>query len=168
MEAACHSCGGSGRRPMMDTIQVRIPAGVDNGSKIRVPGKGEAGVNGGPPGDLYIVTQVEPHPHFRRVGDHIYLKFPITFSEAALGTRVQVPTIHGATTVKIPPGTQSGQKIRLREKGITSLRSGSNGDMFLEIEVQTPDARDTKARELLQELAAYENKGIRDHLPSGD
>lgn len=168
MEATCHDCRGSGSKPLMDTIQVRIPPGVDNGSKIRVAGKGEAGINGGQPGDLYIVTQVDEHPLFRRVGDHIYLPFPITVTEAALGTKVQVPTIHGKTTVKIPPGTQAGQKIRLREKGIRSLRSGSNGDMFLEIEVRTPDTRDTRVRELLQELSEFEDKTLRDHLPLND
>lgn len=166
MEARCHECGGAGRKPRTETISVRIPPGVDNGSKIRVPGKGEAGLNGGPPGDLFIVTQVEPHPLFKRTGDNIYLIFPITMTEAALGNRIPVPTVHGTTHVKIPPGTQCGQKIRLREKGIKSLRSGTPGDMFLEIEVRTPDARDARARELLEELSQYEDHNIRDHLPT--
>lgn len=130
------------------------------------PGKGEAGINGGPSGDLYIVTQVEPHALFKRTGDNIYLSFPITVSEAALGTRAKVPTVYGTTQVKIPPGTQCGQKIRLREKGIKSLRSGTPGDMFLAIEVKTPETTDARARELLEELSQYEDNGIRDHLPT--
>ncbi len=161
----CSKCKGTGRIPFTETIKVRIPAGVDNGSKVRVPGKGEAGINGGPPGDLYIVTVVEEHPIFKRQGDNIYMKLPITFSEAALGAKITIPTIYGPTTVKIPPQTQCGQKIRVRGKGIKSRRTGQNGDMYLEIEVKTPSIVDTRVRELMKELEKYEDKeAIRGHL----
>ncbi len=165
-EAQCNVCGGSGRKPVTETINVRIPAGVDNGSKIRIAGKGEAGRAGGPPGDLFIITNIEPHPFFRRVGDNIYLTLPVTVSEAALGSKIKVPTVSGTTTVRIPPGTQCGQKIRIRGKGIKSLRTGTPGNMFLEITVQTPDIRNTRVRELLKELSEFEDSDIRKHLPT--
>ncbi|NOY23584.1 MAG: molecular chaperone DnaJ [Acidobacteria bacterium] len=165
-EAQCNACGGSGRKPISETINVRIPAGVDNGSKIRIAGKGEAGLAGGPAGDLFIITKVEPHPFFRRVGDNIYLSLPVTVSEAALGTKIKVPTVSGNTTVRIPPGTQCGQKIRIRGKGIKSLRTGTPGNMFLEITVQTPETRNTRVRELLKELSEFEDANIRKHLPT--
>jgi molecular chaperone DnaJ len=150
----CTTCKGEGflRRP--ETFDVRIPAGVDTGSRVRVPGKGNAGLNGGPPGDLYIVTEVEPHPFFERKGDNIYVKVPVTVTEAALGAKIQVPTLDGPSTIRIPPGTQSGQKLRLREKGAPSLRStGLRGDQFVEVQVVVPRATDERTRELLRELA---------------
>ncbi|RLE15681.1 MAG: molecular chaperone DnaJ [Acidobacteria bacterium] len=165
-EAQCNACGGTGRKPVTETINVRIPAGVDNGSKIRIAGKGEAGRAGGPPGDLFIITNIDPHPFFRRVGDNIYLTLPVTVSEAALGCKIKVPTVSGSTTVRIPPGTQCGQKIRIRGKGIKSLRTGTPGNMFLEITVQTPETRNTRVRELLHELSEYEDPDIRKHLPT--
>ncbi len=161
----CSKCNGKGRLPFTETISVRIPAGVDNGSKVRVPKKGEAGINGGPPGDLYIVTVVEEHPYFKRQGDNIYLKLPVTFSEAALGAKIKIPTIYGSSTVKIPPQTQCGQKIRVRGKGVKSRLTGKNGDMFLEIEIKTPSIVDTRVREIMKELEQYEDReAIRAHL----
>ncbi len=165
-EAQCHECSGTGRKPISETINVRIPAGVDNGSKIRIAGKGEAGSNGGPVGDLFIITNIEPHPFFRRVGDNIYLTLPVTISEAALGSKIKVPTVAGSTTVRIPPGTQCGQKIRIRGKGIKSLRTATPGNMFLEIMIQTPETRNTRVRELLRELSEYEDPDLRKHLPT--
>ncbi len=150
----CPTCGGSGvtRRP--ETFDVRIPAGVDTGSRVRVPGKGNAGFNGGAPGDLYIVTEVEAHPVFERKGDNIYVKVPVTFTEAALGAKVEVPTIDGPSTIKIPPGTQSGQKLRLRGKGAPSLRAtGMRGDEFVEVQVAVPRVADERTKEILRELA---------------
>lgn len=164
-ETQCRNCSGSGRLPISETIKVKIPAGVDNGSKVRVPKKGEAGLNGGSVGDLYIITVVEEDDFFKRKGDNIYVKLPVTYSEAALGAKVTVPTLDGSTTVKIPPGTQCGQKIRIKEKGIKSLRTGTMGDMYLEIQIETIDIRDSKVRELLRELSEFENKKIRNHLP---
>lgn len=149
----CPTCGGAGtiRRP--ETFEVRIPPGVDTGSRVRVPGKGNAGVDGGPPGDLYIVTEVETHPVFERKGDNIYVKVPVTFAEAALGAKVEVPTLDGPSTIKIPPGTQSGQKLRLRDKGAPSLRGNVRGDQFVEVQVVVPRVADERSKEILRELA---------------
>lgn len=163
-KSRCPTCNGSGvvRRP--DTFEVRIPAGVDTGSRVRVPGKGNAGVNGGPRGDLIIITEVEPHPVFERKGDNIYVKVPVTVSEAALGAKVEVPTIDGPSTIKIPPGTQSGQKLRLRGKGAPSLRGDVRGDEFVEVQVVVPAARDERTRELLRELAKLNGENPRAEL----
>jgi molecular chaperone DnaJ len=152
----CPKCHGRGSIQTPETLTVRIPPGVDTGSRVRVPGKGNAGVQGGPPGDLYIVTEVEPHPVFERKGDNIYVKLPVSISEAALGAKVEVPTINGPSTIKIPPGTQSGQKLRLRGKGAPSLRDSSGevrGDEFVEVQVMVPRVADERTKEILRELS---------------
>jgi len=149
----CATCGGSGQVRRPETFDVRIPPGVDTGSRVRVPGKGNAGARGGAPGDLYIVTEVEPHPLFERKGDNIYIKVPVTITEAALGAKVEVPTLDGPTTIKIPPGTQSGQKLRLRDKGAPSLRASARGDQFVEVQVAVPKVADERSKEILRELA---------------
>ena len=149
----CPTCGGSGQIRKPETFDVRIPPGVDTGSRVRVPNKGNAGVAGGPPGDLYIVTDVEPHPVFERKGDNIYVKVPVTITEAALGAKVEVPTIDGPATIKIPPGTQSGQKLRLRGKGTPSLRANVRGDQFVEVHIVTPRVADERSKQILRELA---------------
>jgi len=164
-ETNCPICSGSGRLPQSETIKVKIPAGVDNGSKVRVPKKGEAGKNGGPAGDLLIITVVEEDEFFKRKGDNIYVKIPISYSEASLGAKVDIPTLYGKTTVKIPPGTVCGQKIRIREKGAVSLRTRTKGDMYLEIVLVGPDTTDASARDLLKKLSKFEDKKIRNHLP---
>jgi DnaJ-class molecular chaperone len=123
---------------------------------VRVPGKGNAGIQGGPPGDLYIVTEVEPHSVFERRGDNFYVKLPVTITEAALGAKIEVPTIDGLSTIKIPPGTQSGQKLRLRGKGAPSLRESSGelrGDEFVEVQVMVPHVADERTKEILRELS---------------
>ena len=149
----CAACGGEGHIRRPETFDVRIPPGVDTASRVRVPAKGNAGIGGGAPGDLYIVTDVEPHPYFERKGDNIYVKLPVTVSEAALGAKVEVPTIDGSTTIKIPPGTQSGQRLRLREKGAPSLRASVRGDQFVEVQVMVPKVADERTKEILRELA---------------
>ena len=149
----CSACGGSGQTRRPETFEVRIPPGVDTGSRVRVAGKGSAGKSDGPAGDLYIVTDVEPHPYFERKGDNIYVKLPVTVTEAALGAKVEVPTLDGSTTIKIPPGTQSGQKLRLREKGAPSLRASVRGDQFVEVQVMVPHVADERTKEILRELA---------------
>jgi molecular chaperone DnaJ len=152
----CPKCHGTGSINAPETLNVRIPPGVDTGSRVRVPGKGNAGVQGGPSGDLYIVTEVEPHPVFERKGDNIYVKLPVTITEAALGAKVEVPTIDGLSTIKIPPGTQSGQKLRLRDKGAPSLRDSSGehrGDEFVEVQVMVPHVADERTKEILRELS---------------
>jgi DnaJ-class molecular chaperone len=131
---------------------------------VRVPGKGNAGINGGPAGDLYIVTEVEPHPIFERKGDNIYVKVPVTVAEAALGAKVEVPTLLGPSTIKIPPGTQSGQKLRIREKGAPSLRSEARGDEFVEVQVVVPHVADERTKEILRELARLNPEDPRQEL----
>jgi len=152
----CGTCAGTGILTRRETITVHVPAGVDNGSRVRVPARGRAGRNGGSPGDLYIVTQVEPHPFFRRIGDNIHCTVPITVSEAALGTRIEVPTIDGTARIRIPPGTETGQKFRLRGKGAPSLRGTGRGDHYVETRVTTPRVDSQRARQLLQELGSVE------------
>ncbi|MGH9406402.1 MAG: molecular chaperone DnaJ [Terriglobia bacterium] len=150
----CPVCGGAGLVRKPETFDVRIPAGVDTGSRVRVPGKGNAGAGGGPRGDLYIVTDVERDPLFERRGDNIYVKVPVTVTEAALGTKVEVPTLDGPSTIRIPPGTQSGQTLRLRGKGTPSLReAGLRGDEFIEVQVVVPRVADERSKEILRELA---------------
>jgi len=149
----CRLCGGEGRVRRVDTIEVRIPAGVQTGSRVRVPGRGNAGTSGAPPGDLYIITDVQPHTFFERRGDDLYTTVPITVTEAALGAKIEVPTIDGRALLRVPPGTNSGQKLRLREKGVPSVRDASNrGDQYVELQVVVPKPVDERVRELLKEL----------------
>ncbi len=150
---ACPTCGGEGRVPYTETVDVRIPPGARSGSRLRVPGKGNAGTQGAPPGDLYITTQVAEHPFFKRDGDNIEITVPITIWEAALGAKIEVPTIDGRTLLKIPQGTQNGQRFRLREKGVLSSRTNARGDQIVEVGIEAPDPRDEKTRDLLRELA---------------
>ena len=152
----CGACASAGILTRRETMTVKIPAGVDDGSRVRVPGRGRAGRNGGPVGDLFILTQVEPHPFFRRIGDNIHCTVPITVSEAALGTRIEVPTIDGRARIRIPPGTETGQKFRLRGKGAPSLRGMARGDQYVETRITTPRADSERARHLLQELGSVE------------
>jgi molecular chaperone DnaJ len=150
---ACPTCHGDGRVAHTETVEVRIPAGAQNGSRLRVPGKGNAGTNGAPAGDLYITTRVEPHSFFRREGDDVEIKIPITVSEAGLGSKVEVPTIDGRALLKIPPGTRTGQKFRMREKGVFNARKSQRGDQLVEVEVQPPIVQDERTKEILRELA---------------
>ena len=149
----CGHCGGSGRLGRQETVTIRIPAGVDNGYRMRVPGKGAAGQRGGPAGDLYLMITVRPHPVFRREGDDILITVPITVTEAALGCKIEVPTISGMTLLRIPPGTQSGQKFRLRGKGAPSLRGDGVGNQIMEVRVVVPRVADERSKEILRELA---------------
>ncbi len=153
-DEGCGNCQGTGVLRRSEAIKVHIPAGVENGSRVRIQGKGRAGRQGGPPGDLYIVTQVASHPFFRRIGDNIHCSVPITVPEAALGARIDVPTIDGRASIKIPPGTESGQKFRLRGKGAPLLRGSGRGDEYVEVRIATPRAADEKSRQLLRELGA--------------
>src|SRR5579885_3454247 len=162
----CPTCGGSGLVRKPETFDVRIPAGVDTGSRVRVAGKGNAGLNGGPRGDLYIITEVAPHPIFERKGDNIYVKVPVTVTEAALGAKVEVPTLDGPAVIRIPPGTQSGQTLRLRGKGAPSLRgeAGLRGDEFIEVQVVVPRVADERTKEILRELARLNPQDPRANL----
>ncbi|HMD99059.1 MAG TPA: J domain-containing protein [Terriglobia bacterium] len=155
IQPRCPTCGGAGSLRKPESFEVRIPAGVDTGSRVRIPHKGNS-ISHGEPGDLYIVTDVEPHPVFERKGDNLYVKLPVTITEASLGAKVEVPTIDGPSTIKIPPGTQSGQKLRLRGKGAPSLRGTPGevrGDEFVEVQVVVPKVADERTKEILRELA---------------
>ncbi|HEV3042071.1 MAG TPA: J domain-containing protein [Candidatus Angelobacter sp.] len=149
----CPVCRGAGLVSHTTPIEVRIKPGTRDGQRIRLAGKGNAGLHSGPPGDLYIIIRTGEHPVFRREGDDVYVTVPIHAMEAALGAKIDVPTIDGRSQLRIPPGTQSGQKLRLREKGVPSARhEGLRGDQIVEIKIVVPEARDLKARELWQEL----------------
>jgi molecular chaperone DnaJ len=150
---ACPTCHGDGRLARTETVEVRIPAGAQNGSRLRVAGKGNAGTHGAPAGDLYITTRVEPHPFFQREGDNIEIRVPITVSEAGLGAKIEVPTIDGRALLKIPPGTRNGQKFRMREKGVFNARKSQRGDQIAEVVVQPPKVEDERTKEILRELA---------------
>ena len=150
---ACPTCGGDGRITRTETVEVRIPPGARNGSRLRVPGKGNAGTQGAPPGDLYITTKVEEHPFFHREGDNIEIAVPVTVWEAALGAKIEVPTIDGRTLLKIPQGTKNGQRFRLREKGVAGQRTGERGDQIVEVKIESPEPRDEETRELLRKLS---------------
>ncbi|MCA2970124.1 MAG: molecular chaperone DnaJ [Acidobacteriaceae bacterium] len=149
----CPSCRGDGRAAHLDSVEVRLPAGVAAGSRLRVAGKGNAGRMGGPAGDLYITVRVEEHAFFKRDGDTIEIKVPVTLPEAVLGAKIEVPTIDGRAILKIPQGTQNGQKFRLREKGVPNSRKDTRGDQIVEVVLQAPPANDERTRELLRELA---------------
>jgi molecular chaperone DnaJ len=164
LRTACKTCGGEGRVRRTETIDVRIPPGVANGGRVRVPGKGNAGTMGAPAGDLYLRVEVKPHPFFERRGNDLYTKVPVTVSEATLGAKIEVPTIDGTSSegrpspgraiVRIPPGTHSGKTLRLREKGVTSARNGARGDQYVEIQVVVPQPTDERIRKLMKELEA--------------
>ena len=150
----CPTCHGEGTISKTEPLEVRIKAGTRDGQRIRLPGKGNAGAHGGVPGDLYAIIRTGAHPIFRRDGDDIYLTVPVSATEAALGAKIEVPTVDGRALLKIPPGTQSGQKLRLREKGVPSAtREGVRGDEIVEITVTVPMPRDERTKELLRELA---------------
>ena len=152
--APCPVCHGQGTLERSEPLEVRIKPGTRDGQRIRLSGKGNAGMRGGSVGDLYVIIRAGEHPVFRREGDDIQLSVPVTATEAALGAKIEVPTIDGRALLKIPPGTQSGQKLRLREKGVPSAtREGTRGDEIVEITVTVPMPRDEKTKELLRELA---------------
>src|SRR2546423_4134211 len=150
----CPVCHGKGIVPKTEQVKVRIPAGVDTGSRVRVPGKGEGGRMGAPAGDLFIITNVGKHKYFTRKGDNIYVTVPVTVPEAALGAKIEVPTVEGKAQLRIPPGTQSGQKFRLRQKGAPSLRTPSaRGDQFVEVQVTLPKIISEETKDLLKRFA---------------
>ncbi|HZG60569.1 MAG TPA: molecular chaperone DnaJ [Anoxybacillus sp.] len=148
----CTTCGGSGRVKKRKKIHVKIPAGIDDGQQLRLAGQGEAGINGGPPGDLYIVFRVEPHEFFERDGDDIYCEIPLTFAQAALGDEIEVPTLHGKVKLKIPAGTQTGTKFRLKGKGVPNVRGYGQGDQHIIVRVVTPTKLTEKQKQLLREF----------------
>lgn len=149
----CDTCSGTGRVQKQKTLQVSIPAGIDQGRRIRLAGEGEAGVKGGPPGDLYVLIGIKPHNFFEREGSDLYARVPLPMTKASMGGSVEVPTIEGSrASVKIPAGAQTGQQFRLKNKGMPALRSSIRGDMYIEIFVETPKNLDKKQQKLMQEL----------------
>jgi molecular chaperone DnaJ len=164
LKNACPTCHGDGRLSHSEMVEVRIPAGARDGSRLRVAGKGNAGTMGAPPGDLYITTHVEAHPLFEREGDNILLKVPVTITEAGLGAKIEVPTIDGKTLLKIPPGTQNEQKFRLRERGIFNARKNTRGDQIVQVVLKAPVVQDERTKEILRELATLQPEDPRKDL----
>lgn len=158
----CSTCGGAGKVKKRRKIHVKIPAGIDDGQQLRVTGQGEPGFNGGPPGDLYVVFHVRDHEFFERDGEDIYCEMPITFAQAALGDDVEVPTLHGKVKLKVPQGTQTGTKFRLKGKGVPNVRGYGVGDQHVIIRVITPTKLSDKQKQLLREFAEASGK-----IPSG-
>jgi molecular chaperone DnaJ len=148
----CPDCRGEGAIPKTELIRVRIPAGVDTGSKVRVPGKGHAGRRGAPAGDLYISIELAPHPVFRRAGPDIHLRLPITVMEATLGALVEVPTLKGRTTIRIPENTKSGQKFRIKGAGAPVTGGRSHGDEIIEVAIVPPAGDSQRVRDIMKEL----------------
>lgn len=148
----CNTCGGAGRVKKRKNIHLDIPAGIDDGQQIRVQGKGEEGVNGGPAGDLFVVIRVQPHEFFQREGDHIFCEMPLTFTQAALGDEIEVPTVHGNVKLKVPAGTQTGKTFRLKEKGAPNVHGRGQGDQHVKTKVITPKNLTERQKELLREF----------------
>jgi molecular chaperone DnaJ len=160
-QLACASCEGLGVETRSETLTVPIPPGIADGSRVRVAGKGHAGVRGGPPGDLYIDVQVRPHHVYRREGDDLHMIVPIAIHEAALGAKVEITTPDGVARLRVPPGTQSGQRFRLRERGAPSLRSGQRGDLVVEVRLMLPKLLDERSKELLREFGRINGESVR-------
>jgi molecular chaperone DnaJ len=159
---ACQTCHGEGTVGRTEAVEFRIKPGTRDGQRIRLQGKGNAGVNGGTAGDLFLIVRTGTHPVFTRVGDDIQLTVPVTVAEASLGAKVDVPTIDGRAQLKIPPGTQSGQKLRMRERGVENAqRPGQRGDQIVTIEVVVPHLQDERSREIMRELARLNNQDPR-------
>ncbi|GIX21297.1 MAG: chaperone protein DnaJ [Gammaproteobacteria bacterium] len=161
----CRRCGGTGRTRQHHTLAVRIPAGVDNGDRIRLAGEGEAGENNGPPGDLYVQIRVKPHPLFTRDGADLHCTVPISIGVAALGGEVEVPTLAGRLTLKIPPETQSGKTFRIRGKGVRPVRGGPPGDLLCTVQVETPVNLNEEQKALLRRFEESLKTNGRDHTP---
>jgi molecular chaperone DnaJ len=164
----CGKCRGQGRQRKQKTLSVKVPAGVDNGDRIRLSGEGEAGRNGGPTGDLYVEVRVREHPIFERDGSHLSCEVPVSFARAALGGSLEVPTLDGQATIKIPPETQSGRVFRLREKGIKPVRGGPTGDLFCRVVVETPVNLTREQKELLREFEESLQQDSPRHHPRED
>ena len=161
----CQPCGGTGRVKKHKTLSVKIPSGVDEGDRIRLTGEGEAGVNGGPAGDLYVVIHIKPHPVFTRDHNYLHCEMPISLTTAALGGDIEIPTLDGYAKIKVPAETQSGKVFRLRGKGIKGVRSASHGDLLCHVIVETPVNLTSRQKELLQEFETISGNDSARHNP---
>ena len=158
--AACRRCAGEGRLMQSEVIEVDIPAGIEDGGRLSLPGNGNAGRHGGPSGDFVLVVEVAPHPFYRREGSDLLCEVPISFTEAALGAHIEVPTPMGPVTIEVPAGTQTGQRFRLRKRGVPSVDGRDRGDLYVEAQVRVPRFDDERSLELLRELAKRENASV--------
>jgi len=163
----CPKCQGQGRLRRQESLSVRIPPGVDNGSRLKLRGEGEAGYGGGTPGDLYVIIHVKEHSLFVRQENHIVIEVPISFPQAALGCEIEVPTLEGKVNLKIPSGTQSGKVLRLKGKGIIDLHGYGRGDQLIRVVVETPRSLTSRQRELLEEFAKLDGKAVNHPLSKG-
>lgn len=163
IENPCEVCGGTGIQSKQQKVKVSIPAGIESGKRINIPGQGDAGPNGGPPGDLYVLIRVKPHEYFERRGSDLYCVIPITFTQAALGSEIQVPTIDGKRVkVKVPAGTQNGKTMRLKNEGVPYLHNANKrGDMYIKLRVDVPKKLSSKEKELMKQLAELEGANHR-------
>lgn len=163
----CPVCHGQGRVAEAETVRIKIPEGTEDGGVIRVPGKGQAGVNGGPTGDLFVTVRVTPHPYFERHGDDIHGVVPITVKEAYAGAEIDVPTVHGTVRAKIPPGTQGRQKLRLRGKGVKNPRTGQTGDHIYTVRIVVPRTQTAAGLDAATLLESLYDAPVRADLPKG-
>jgi molecular chaperone DnaJ len=163
-QARCPACGGRQLQMVVESLAVDLPAGLHDGSRVRIAGKGHDGINGGEAGDVYVAVQVEPHPQFTREGDDLHLVLPVAVHEAALGAKIEVPSLEGPVRLRVPPGTQSGQRFRLRERGAPSPRDGRRGDLVVEIRLVLPRILDERSKELLREFGRINSADVRQEL----
>lgn len=160
--SACPACSGAGQETRAEAVSIRIPAGIHDEERVRVSGKGHAGVAGGPPGDLFVTVHVAGDAKFRREGDELHLVVPIAVHEAALGTRLEIVSFDGPAKLRIPPGTQSGQRFRVRERGAPSTRTGLRGDLIVEVQLMLPSVLDERSKELLREFGRLNGDSVRE------
>jgi molecular chaperone DnaJ len=158
----CEPCGGSGHEMRSETVTTRIPEGVSDGSRLLVPGRGNAGTDGGPPGDLYVTVRVASHPVFRREGDDLHVSVALAVHEAALGARVEVPTLDGVARLRVPPNTQSGQRFRLRSQGVPVRQGADRGDLLVEVRIMLPKLLDERSKELMREFGRINAESVRE------
>jgi molecular chaperone DnaJ len=158
----CEPCGGAGLETRSETVTVTVPGGIAEGDRLRIPGKGHAGTRGGTPGDLYVTAKVAAHPLYRREGEDLHMIVPVAVHEAALGAKIAVRTLEGEARLRVPPGTQSGQRFRLRERGAPSTRTGLRGDLVVEVRIMLPKVLDERSKELLREFGRRNADGVRD------
>jgi molecular chaperone DnaJ len=163
-EVACRTCRGEGAEAYAESLHVHVPAGVGDQAQVRVPGRGHAGRRGGRAGDLVLSVRVEPHPLFVREGDDLHMVVPVALHEAALGAKVEIPTVDGPVRLRVPPGTQPGQRLRLRERGAPSPRTGRRGDLIVEVKLVLPTLLDERSKEIIREFGRINGEDVRHGL----